>query len=169
MLKQLKRLVAFSMASGTTQVSKPVEKVGLNGLQREDTVSRDRVKRLPSIDTAADLLERQIIIINRTAWFEQQKREESEKPVPDLKRIADLDKMSRDCNEYRSALRNRINDLFFDIANGEGYYAVRENRTFTPPNDRFVDMIAIQAEEVSKLFWGKEVADSLEKELQSFK
>lgn len=134
-----------------------------------DTVSRDKVKRLPSIDTVADLIERQIIIINRTAWFEQQKREESEKVAPDLKRIADLDKMSRDCNEFRSALRNRINDLFFDIANGEGYYAVRENRTFSPPTDRFVDMIAAQAEEVSKMFWGKEVADSLEKELGSFK
>lgn len=142
---------------------------GLVGLVREDTISRDRIKRLPSIDTLADLTERQIIIINRTAWYEQQKREESAKTAPDLKRIADLDKMSRDCNEYRSALRNRINDLFYDIANGEGYYAVRENRTFTPPTDRFVDMIATQAEEVSRLFWGKEMADSLEKELQSFK
>lgn len=132
-------------------------------------MNRDKIKRLPSIDTVADLLERQIIIISRTAWYEQQKREESEKSTPDLKRIAALDKMSRDCNEYRSALRNRINDLFFDIANGEGYYAVRENRTFTPPSDRFVDMIAMQAEEVSKLFWGKEMADSLENELQSFK
>ena len=134
-----------------------------------DTLSRDKIKRLPSIDTLPDLLERQIIIVNRVAWYEQEKREESAKPNPDLKRIAALDKMSRDCNEYRSALRNRINDLLFDIANGDGYYSVRENRTFTPPNDRFVDMIAAQAEEVSKMFWGKEVALSLEAELQSFK
>ena len=136
---------------------------------RNDTVSRDRVTRLPSIDTIADLFERQIIIINRCSWYEQEKREESAKATPDLKRIAALDKMSRDCNEYRSALRNRINDLFYDIANGEGYYAVRENRTFSPPTARFVDMIAVQAEEVSRMFWGKEVADSLEKELQRFK
>lgn len=132
-------------------------------------MSRDKIKRLPSLDTFADLLERQIIIVNRCAWYEQEKREESAKPNPDLKRIAALDKMSRDCNEFRSALRNRINDLLFDIANGEGYYAIRENRTFSPPDQRFVDLITAQAEEVSKMFWGKEIVAALEAELTAIK
>lgn len=65
--------------------------------------------RIPNVDTLADLIDRLIVEVNKLAYFENRKREEHAKPEPDAVLIAHWDNLSRDCCEYRSLLKSRIN------------------------------------------------------------
>lgn len=96
------------------------------------------------------------------AWLEQQKRDLSgSDPVA----IAKLDQASRDCCEGRSATKNRINALFADIVNGEEYRALRESRSFRPPDDRFADVLERHGEEIAHHFTSEELAEAIRAEL----
>lgn len=129
-----------------------------------DRLAEPYIKRLPSIDTLADLIERQIILINRLAFYEQAKRDESAKDEPDFVKIARLDKASRDCNEYRSEIRNRVNKVLEEIRENK-YESLNENRTFSPASVHLCDIIDRQAEAVSRNIWHKNMVEVLEKEL----
>jgi hypothetical protein len=90
----------------------------------------------------ADLIERLIIIDNRMAWLEQQKRDLSgSDPVA----IAKLDQASRDCCEE--------------------YRALRESRSFRPPDDRFSDVLERHGEEIAHHFTSEELAEAIRAEL----
>ena len=117
--------------------------------------------RIPAVDTAADLIERLIIIDNRMAWLEQQKRDlDGSEPET----IAKLDKASRDCCEGRSAIKNRINEVMEEIARGQ-YASVRESRSFRPPDERFADVLDRHAEEIAHHFTSEEFAEGIRAEL----
>ncbi len=117
--------------------------------------------RIPAVDTAADLIERLIIILNRMAHLEQQKRDmDGADPVA----IAKLDKASRDCCEGRSAIKNRINELFEEISAGN-YASIRESRSFRPPDERFAQVLDRHSEEIAHHFTSEEFAESIRTEL----
>ena len=117
--------------------------------------------RIPAVDTAADLIERLAIILNRMAWLEQQKRD-LDGQDPDA--IAKLDKASRDCCEGRSAIKNRINAVMEEIAKG-AYKAIRESRSFRAPDERFSDVLDRHFAEIAHFFTSEEFAESITTEL----
>lgn len=117
--------------------------------------------RIPAVDTAADLIERLIIIDNRMAWLEQQKRDLD---GSDAVAIAKLDKASRDCCEGRSAIKNRINAVMEEIAEGQ-YRAIRESRSFRPPDERFAEVLDRHSAEIAHYFTSDEFGDSIAAEL----
>ena len=117
--------------------------------------------RIPAVDTAADLLERLIIILNRMAWLEQQKRDlNGSDPVA----IAKLDQASRDCCEGRSAIKNRINAVMEEIARGD-YSSIRESRSFRPPDERFAEVLDRHSAEIAHYFTSEEFSESIRSEL----
>ena len=119
------------------------------------------MKRIPAVDTFGDLCERLMIIINRMAWLEQQKRDlyGSEPEV-----IAKLDLASRDACEGRSAIKNRINQVCEELARGQ-YQSIQESRSFRPPDDRFADVLERHCEEIAHYFVSEELSDALVEEL----
>ncbi len=121
----------------------------------------EEVKRLSAVDTAADLMERLIIIDNRQAWLEENKRN-----TPDLKpdQVMKFDRASRDCNEARSAIKNRINEVMEEIARGE-YESIRESRSFSPPPERFADVLDRHCAEISRYFVSEAFGRGLRAEL----
>lgn len=118
--------------------------------------------RIPAIDTAADLIERLIIINNRMAWLEQQKRDGAS---ADPHALVKFDQASRDCCEARSAVKNRINILFEEIVSGESYRAIRESRSFRPPPDRFADTLDHHCLEIAGYFTSRAFGESIRGEL----
>ncbi len=117
--------------------------------------------RIPAVDTAADLIERLAIILNRMAWLEQQKRDlDGKDPIA----IAKLDKASRDCCEGRSAIKNRINEVVEEIAAGD-YKSIRESRSFRPPDERFSQVLDRHFAEIAHYFTSDEFAESIAAEL----
>lgn len=85
---------------------------------------------VPNLNTFADLIDRLIVEVNKLAFFENKKREEHAKEWPDTEMIAHWDNLSRDCCEYRSALKNKINEMLTDIVNDRSYQTLKEIRTF---------------------------------------
>lgn len=118
--------------------------------------------RIPALDTMADLLERLIIVDNRMAWLEQQKRDLVE---ADAVTIAKLDRASRDCCEARSAIKNRINEAFEGIVQGDEYRSLRESRSFRPPDERFAETLDRHSREIAHLFTGSAFGARLRAEL----
>lgn len=117
--------------------------------------------RIPAVDTAADLIERLIIIDNRMAWLEQQKRDLD---GSDPEAIAKLDKASRDCCEGRSLIKNRINAVMEEIARGQ-YTSVMESRSFRPPDELFAEVLDKHSQEIAHYFTSEEFAESIAAEL----
>lgn len=103
--------------------------------------------RLSGVDSIADLMERLIIIDNRQAWFEEHKRNGN----LTIEQIARYDRLSRDCNEARSEIKNRINAGFEEIARGQ-YESIRESRSFRPPPERFAEVLERHCAEFSRYF-----------------
>jgi len=118
--------------------------------------------RIPNVDTLADLIDRLIVEVNKLAYFENRKREEHGKPEPDAVLIAHWDNLSRDCCEYRSLLKSRINEVLGEVVNSGEYRVLREVRTFRPPAGRLADLLALRCREVSEA-----IARSLEADLCS--
>lgn len=117
--------------------------------------------RIPNVDTFADLVDRLIVEVNKLAYFENRKREEHAKPAPDAVLIAKWDNLSRDCCEYRSLLKSRINEVLSEIVASGEYRTLREVRTFRPPASRLADLLAGRCEAVSR-----EIAAAVEQELR---
>jgi hypothetical protein len=105
--------------------------------------------RIPNVDTLADLIDRLIVEVNKLSYFENRKREEHGKPAPDAATIAKWDNLSRDCCEYRSLLKSRINECLGEIVAGGEYQTMREVRTFRPPAGNLADLLASRCHEVS--------------------
>lgn len=116
--------------------------------------------RIPNVDTLADLIDRLIVEVNKLAYFENKKREEHGKPEPDAVQIAYWDNLSRDCCEYRSLLKSRINAVFAEVVATREYKTMREIRTFRPPVGRLADLLADRCQDVSE-----RIKESLEGEL----
>ena len=116
--------------------------------------------RIPNVDTLADCIDRLIVEVNKLAYFENKKREEHAKPSPDAATIAKWDNLSRDCCEYRSLLKSRINEALGEIVASGQYRTLREVRTFRPPAQRLADLLAQRCAEVSA-----SIADAIEREV----
>lgn len=116
--------------------------------------------RIPNIDTLADLIDRLIVEVNKLAYFENKKREEHSRPEPDAQQIARWDNLSRDCCEYRSLLKSRINQVFAEVVESGEYRTMREVRTFRPPAGRLADLLAQRCQGVSE-----SIAQALEADL----
>lgn len=116
--------------------------------------------RIPNVDTLADLIDRLIVEVNKLAYFENRKREEHGKSEPDAAVIARWDNLSRDCCEYRSLLKSKINEVLGEIVASGEYKTLRELRTFRPPAGRLADLLAGRCHEVSV-----KIAESLEADL----
>lgn len=106
--------------------------------------------RIPNVDTLADLIDRLIVEVNKLAYFENRKRDEHGKAEPDATLIAKWDNLSRDCCEYRSLLKSRINEVLSEIVASGEYRTLREVRTFRPPAGRLADLLALRCREVSE-------------------
>ena len=117
--------------------------------------------RIPAVDTAADLIERLAIILNRMAWLEEQKRNAA---GLNPEAIAKLDRASRDCCEGRSAIKNRINAVMEEIAAGE-YRSIRESRSFRPADERFAEVLDRHCAEIAHYFTSEEFSESIRAEL----
>jgi len=98
--------------------------------------------RLPNVDTFGDLVDRLIVEVNKISVLERRKRDEHEKPHPDIALIASCDNASRDANEFRSILKNKINECLSEIVASGEYKVLREVRTFRPPTTRLADLLA---------------------------
>lgn len=105
-------------------------------------------KRVPNVDTLADLIDRLIVEVHKLAWFENKKREEHAKENPDVELIAQWDNSSRDCCELRSILKREINNCVKEFVRTLSYYVAPETRTFRPP---VVEDDNTVADEISKL------------------
>lgn len=118
--------------------------------------------RIPNVDTLADLIDRLIVEVNKLSYFENRKREEHGKPAPDAAAIAKWDNLSRDCCEYRSLLKSRINECLGEIVSSGEYQTMREVRTFRPPAGKLADLLAGRCADVSE-----QIARALEADLCS--
>lgn len=105
--------------------------------------------RIPNVDTLADLIDRLIVEVNKLSYYETKCRDEHAKPHPDVRAIAEWDNLSRDCCEYRSMLKSRINEVLGEIVASGEYQTMREVRTFRPPAGKLSDLLADRCYEVS--------------------
>lgn len=121
--------------------------------------------RIPNVDTFADCLDRLIVEVNKLSYFENKKREEHAKPDKNLEMIAFWDNKSRDCCEYRSLLKNKINEILGEIVDSKEYKTLREVRTFAPPKERLSDFLAKRCEELGTLTHTGKLAKIIEGEL----
>lgn len=116
--------------------------------------------RIPNVDTLADLIDRLIVEVNKLAYFENKCRQEHGKQEPDLAAIAHWDNLSRDCCEYRSMLKSRINEVLGEVVASGEYKTMRELRTFRPPAGKLADLLADRCHEASQ-----KIAAALEADL----
>ena len=100
------------------------------------------MKRISNLNTLADLIDRMIVEVNKLSFYENAKREEHAKTSPDTKKIAHFDNLSRDCCEYRSILKNAINETLQQIVRDKEYEYLKEVRTFRAPSKSAGDLIA---------------------------
>jgi len=96
---------------------------------------------VPNYNTFADLVDRLAVTTNKLAFFENEKREESNKESPDNDLIAKYDKLSRNECEYRNLLKRAIDDLLSEIISKGEYKTLKDNRTFSAPSKSVSDLI----------------------------
>ncbi len=97
---------------------------------------------IPNLNTFADLIDRLIVEIAKLSYFENKKREEHAKDIPDRYEIARWDNLSRDACEYRSLLKNEINQMLMTIVETGEYETLKEIRTFSSPDKTIADILA---------------------------
>jgi len=97
---------------------------------------------IPNLNTFADLIDRLVVEINKLAFFENKKREAHKSGSPDPKEIAYWDNKSRDACEYRSMLKNAINEMLTKICETGEYKTLKELRTFAPPDKSIENILA---------------------------
>lgn len=97
---------------------------------------------IPNLNTFADLLDRLVVDVHKLAYWENLKRQEQSKENPDVELITKADKISRDCCEIRSVLKNELNRVLSVIVNNKAYYPVKEVRTFTPAAETISNILA---------------------------
>lgn len=102
---------------------------------------------VPNLNTFADLIDRLIVEVNKLAYFENKKREahkdaEDDPGSFDRSLIAFWDNKSRDACEYRSMLKNAINEQLTKVCESGEYKTLKELRTFAPPGKNVEDLLA---------------------------
>lgn len=119
---------------------------------------------IPNYNTLADLIDRLAVTTNKLAFFENKKREESLKEIPNKDLIVEYDRLSRNECEFRNMLKRAIDDTLSEIISSGNYTTLKDNRTFSPPTKTVSDLIEeicyIQANSVKK-----ELIDRLNKGL----
>ena len=120
------------------------------------------MKKIPNFNTFADIVDRLAVTTNKLAFFENKKREESTKEIPDKDLIFTYDKLSRNECEYRNLLKRAMDDLLSEIVSTGKYETLKDNRTFSAPSKSVSDLIEeicyIQANNVKQ-----ELIEKLEK------
>lgn len=99
------------------------------------------MKRVPNYNTFADIVDRLIVEINKLAWFENKKREESLKPNADAELITMWDRNSRNCCEYRDLLKRELDSVIAEIVKTNQYETVPACRTFAAPPKSVVELL----------------------------
>ncbi len=120
---------------------------------------------IPNLNNLADVIDRLIVEVNKLAYFENKKREEHAKAVPDRYQIAYWDNLSRDCCEYRSMLKNEINRILSDVVVTRKYETLKELRTFRTPEKSVVDILADRCYWAGSDEFKKDLVKALEEEL----
>ena len=120
----------------------------------------NRETYIPNLNTFADLVDRLIVEVNKLAFFENKKREEHAKDAPDNDLIAHWDNLSRDCCEYRSRLKDAINQTLKQIMEGNRYLVLREVRTFRAPPLTVGELLAQMCENTANLALKGELVES---------
>lgn len=124
-----------------------------------------RKVKIPNLNTLADVIDRLIVEVNKLSYFENKKREEHAKDWPDVEQIAHWDNLSRDCCEYRSLLKNKINRLLGEIAETGEYKTLKELRTFRAPKRSVADILAERCEWAGSEEFKAELVEALIEEL----
>lgn len=119
---------------------------------------------IPNVSTIADILDRLIVELMKLSFFEQNKRDEQFKEFPDSTKIALYDDMSREACEYRSALKNMLNENLKEIVRTKSYSPVKELRTFRPPSRSIAEIVEEMVSNNQEL--KKEFSETLEYELK---
>lgn len=125
----------------------------IEGLQNKE-------RPIPNFSSVADVIDRLIVELMKLSFYEESKRSEQGKPNPDPVKIAIFDNSSRDACEYRSMLKNKLNELLHQIVVNRAYSPLKEIRTFSRPargvEDILEDMIN------NNLSLKRELAETLE-------
>ena len=119
--------------------------------------------KIPNLNTFADVVDRLIVEVNKLSFFENKKREEHAKNMPDAELIAHWDNLSRDCCEYRSMLKNEINRILAEIVATGEYKTLKEIRTFRVPKSTVEDIIAKRCELAGSEEFKKQLENSFGK------
>lgn len=98
-------------------------------------------KLIPNFNTFADIVDRLAVTVNKLAFFENEKRQESMKPDKDTRLIAYYDILSRNECEYRNLLKRALDDLLSEIVETKSYVTLPDYRTFSPPGKSVADLV----------------------------
>jgi hypothetical protein len=109
-------------------------------------LSKESKTYVPNLNTFSDLIDRLIVEVNKLSYFENRKREEQKKEFPNYTEIAILDDLSRDCCEYRSMLKNAINETLKEIVDSGEYNVLKEIKTFSPPDKSIGEILATRCD-----------------------
>lgn len=121
--------------------------------------------RIANIDSLGDLIDRLIVDVLKLGHFETLKRNEQAKTDKNEALIAKWDNASRNCCEFRSQIKNRINELMQEIVESHEYLFLKEERTFTPPAERLSDLLAKRCELAATLASTGDLARAIDREL----
>lgn len=124
--------------------------------------------RIPNIDNLSTLCDRLAIENSKCSWFENKKREEHQKENPNNDEIARWDHLSREACELRSAIKNRIDELFAEVITALQYTYLREPRTFSAAAaSKFSDLLDQRYSKIGDLAATGELQKALEDVLSS--
>lgn len=122
-----------------------------------------RVK-IPDLDTLSCYIDRLGIQLQKIHTWEGLKREEQLKQNKDIQLIAYYDHKSRESNEIRFHLKNKIDELFAEVIKAGEYKYLSLDRSFQPPEKSLGEVLdqriyALSA--VAKEDLEKEIAEYL--------
>ena len=123
--------------------------------------------RIQNIDTLADLIDRLAVTVHLLAYFENEKRElQGGRDLLSYDTlIAEMDNKSRDCCELRSAIKQRIDEVFRAVVNSGEYKTLSQPRSFRPAGQRASDLIEAVCNRRADQSLNGELAQALEDEL----
>lgn len=122
--------------------------------------------RIPNIQTLSSLVDRLAIEVSKVSYWENLKRLEHQKEIPNKDLIVEWDNLSRDANEIRSAIKKMIDDLFQEVIDTGKYTYLREPRTFSPAAvSQFSDLLDKRYSIIGDLAATNSLQDALEKVL----
>ena len=121
--------------------------------------------KIPNYNTLADAIDRLIVEVLKTAWYENNKREESLKENPDLEKIVLFDRNSRNGCEFRDKLKREIDRQFSEMVESGSYKTLESSRTFTAPSQTVAELIANRCKFVGSEEFRKDLAEAIKEEM----